>query len=89
MPKVTKKHLRMLASRQRRNYTPSSAYVDTNSREERIRELKNKIVAVCVTCPQAKGKGTAWQCQVSPRRCHSKKVRRWLKELEDLEGTSS
>ena len=57
---------------------------------ERIRELEGKIVAVCITCPHAK-KWMAghFECKVGRRRCHSRRVRRWLDEIKSLEGGES
>ena len=55
------------------------------SKEERIRELEGKIVAVCVTCPHARAFGGVFECKVSRRHCHSVRVKRWLDEIERLE----
>ena len=43
------------------------------STQDRIRELEGKIVAVCLS-------------GASRRRCHSRRVRRWLAEIKRLEG---
>ena len=47
-------------------------------------ELENKIVGVCIKCPHAKFVTGRYQCIVARRHCHSKRVNKWLKELEEL-----
>ncbi len=56
------------------------------NKQERIRELEGKIVAVCITCPHAK-KWTAghFECDRKRSQCHSVRVRRWLDEIKKLE----
>jgi len=55
-------------------------------REEKIRELEGKIVAVCMTCPHAKFVTGRFECDRKRSQCHSKRVRRWLDEIKRLEG---
>lgn len=55
------------------------------SKEERIRELESKIVAVCMGCPHAKWVTGSFQCTVKRSHCHSKRVRKYLAEIEKLE----
>ena len=52
---------------------------------ERIKELEGKIVAVCMSCPHSKWVTGRFECKVSRRHCHSKRVRRWLDEIKMLE----
>jgi len=55
------------------------------SKEDRIRELENKIVAVCMRCPHVKWYTGFFECRVDRRHCHSSRVRRWQAEIEKLE----
>lgn len=55
-------------------------------KEERIRELEGKIVAICVSgCAHAKFSGGWWTCDRKRSQCHSGRVRRWLDEIKRLE----
>lgn len=56
--------------------------------EERIRELERKIAGYCVSsnCPHREWLIGRFQCTVGRRRCHSRRVRRWLDEIKKLEG---
>ena len=56
------------------------------NRQERIRDLEGKIVAVCMACPHAKWVGGHFECKVDRRHCHSQRVRRWLDEIKRLEA---
>lgn len=56
------------------------------NKEERIKELEGKVVAVCMTCSHSKWVTGRFECTVSRRHCHSKRVRRWLDEIKKLEG---
>jgi len=67
----------------------SKTRVNEAGKQQRIRELEGKIVQVCVSCPHAKFYGGVWECQVSRRHCHSKRVRRWLDEIKKLEEVSN
>ena len=53
--------------------------------QARIRELEGKIVAICMQCPHAKWVGH-FECDRKRSQCHSKRVCRWLDEIERLEG---
>lgn len=56
-------------------------------RDERIAELENKIVAVCLQCPHSKKwMAGRFECTVKRSHCHSVRVRRWLDEIKRLEG---
>jgi len=57
-----------------------------NEVQEKIQELQNKIVAVCLGCPHAKWSAGFYECKVGRRHCHSVRVKRWLDEIERLEG---
>jgi len=52
---------------------------------DRIRELEGKIVAVCMQCPHSKFVGGHFECDRKRSQCHSKRVRRWLAEINKLE----
>jgi len=55
--------------------------------QERIQELQNKIVAVCLGCPHVKRwMAGSFRCTVKRSHCHSKRVRNWLNEIDKLEG---
>jgi len=56
------------------------------NRQERIRDLEGKIVAVCMACPHVKWVTGRFQCTVKRSHCHSQRVRRWLAELKELEA---
>jgi len=54
--------------------------------DERIQELQNKIVTVCLQCPHAKRAGAGrFECDRKRSHCHSSRVRRWLDEIKRLE----
>ncbi len=53
--------------------------------DERIRELENKIVTVCMSCPHSKWAGGHFECDRKRSQCHSKRVRHWLDEIKKLE----
>lgn len=52
---------------------------------DRIQELQNKIVSVCMRCPHAKWVGGHFECDRKRSQCHSKRARRWLDEIKKLE----
>ncbi len=56
------------------------------NKQERIRELEGKIVAVCVACPHVKFRAGQYICVVKRSHCHSQRVRRWLDEIKKLES---
>lgn len=56
---------------------------------EKIQELERKIMQVCVACPHAKWMTGHFECTVKRSHCHSKRVRRWLAEIERLEGNGT
>lgn len=58
------------------------------SKEERIRELQNRIVSFCLRCPRAKWYCGWVECKVGRRHCHLAKVRRWLDEIKKLEDSA-
>ena len=47
--------------------------------------LVAKIVAVCVHCDHAKFVAGRFECDRKRSQCHSKRVRRWLDEIKELE----
>lgn len=53
--------------------------------EDQIRELENKIAAVCMRCPRVKWYFGWFECRTSRCQCHSARVRRWLDEIKRLE----
>ena len=56
------------------------------NKQEGIRELGAKILAVCARCPHGRWFGGTLQCSVKRAHCHSQRVRRWLAEIEKLES---
>ena len=57
----------------------------TSSRQRGHREeLSKKILQVCAHCRHFKWK--TMQCDRQRSQCHSRRVRRWLKELKELES---
>jgi len=54
--------------------------------QEQIKELENKIAAVCMRCPRARWYCGLVECKVGRRHCHISRVRRWLDEIRKLEG---
>lgn len=52
--------------------------------EGRKTELTRKIMQVCSSCPHLKFTG-GMQCDRKRSQCHSKRVRAWMKELQELE----
>lgn len=55
-----------------------------SKRDER-NELIRKILQVCGACSHGQGKGRGLICDRKRSQCHSKQVRKWLKEIERLE----
>ena len=56
------------------------------NKQDRIRELEGKIVAVCMSCShRKKWMAGRFQCEVSLSHCHSKRVKKWLNEIKRLE----
>jgi putative lipoic acid-binding regulatory protein len=53
--------------------------------ENEKNELVRKILQVCAGCAHGQGKGRGLVCEQNPGKCHSKRVRRWLKQIEQLE----
>jgi hypothetical protein len=58
-------------------------------RQERIRELGSKILAICAQCPHVKWLTGHFECSVKRSHCHSKRVRRYLAEIERLEANGT
>lgn len=56
------------------------------TKEEEIRKLEDRIVAVCMKCSHAMFSAGFWECKISRLHCHSDKVRQWLAEIEKLKG---
>ena len=52
------------------------------TRETRV-ELTRKILQVCASCDHAKWQGGTMVCDRKKSQCHSKRVRKWLKELKE------
>lgn len=52
--------------------------------QDKIRELEGKVVAVCASCPHAKWVTGRFECDRKRSPCHSKRVKKWLKEIERL-----
>lgn len=48
---------------------------------DEIREVVRKVLQVCASCPHGQGPGRGLVCHQYPSRCHSKRVKRWLKQL--------
>ena len=48
-------------------------------------DLIRKIVQVCATCSNGQGKGRGLVCN-RKRGCHSKRVTKWLKELQEIDS---
>lgn len=48
-------------------------------------ELTRKILQVCASCGHAKWESGRLVCNRKKSPCHSKRVRQWLKELEEKE----
>ena len=55
--------------------------------EAQIRELENKIAAVCMRmrCPRVKWYTGFFKCRTGRCHCPSRRVRRWLDEIKKLE----
>jgi len=52
----------------------------------RIRELEGKVVAACLQCSHRKRwMAGSFQCTVKRSHCHSKRVKKWLDEIDKLE----
>lgn len=47
-------------------------------------ELVRKILQVCATCSHGQGKGRGIVCDQYPGKCHSKKVKQWVKRIEEI-----
>jgi hypothetical protein len=53
-------------------------------------ELVRKILQVCAGCSRgSRGKGRGLVCESYPGRCPSKKVKQWVKKIEELEKSKS
>ena len=52
--------------------------------EDRRNELIREITKICSTCRYAGGKGRVLEC-TKKWRCHSKKVKKMLKGLEEID----
>ena len=53
---------------------------------DRIEELERKIFQVCSSCSHFRWVTGRFECTVKRSHCHSKRVRRWLDEIEKLES---
>ena len=53
--------------------------------QERKQEIGMKILAVCGQCPHGKWLFSKLICDRKKSQCHSKRVRKWLNELETLQ----
>ncbi len=49
-------------------------------------ELTRKIMQVCFSCGHAKWWYGEFHCDRKKSQCHSKRVRKWLEEIKQLEG---
>lgn len=50
---------------------------------QRLQELTRKIIQVCSGCAHLKWRGGP-TCDRKKSECHSSRVRKWLKELEEI-----
>jgi len=55
-------------------------------RKQTVNDLIRKIAQVCGTCKHGQGKGRGLVC-TRKHQCHSKNVRGWLKELEQMQNS--
>jgi hypothetical protein len=51
-----------------------------------ISDLSVRIIKVCSGCPHSKFVAGHFECDRKKSQCHSKRVRKWLAEIADLEG---
>jgi len=51
---------------------------------DKINELSRQILQVCARCPHGKWVRSAMICDRKKSECHSKRVRKWLEEIEKL-----
>lgn len=51
-------------------------------------ELTRWIMQVCASCPHATSQGRGMACDRKRSQCHSKRVKKWLKQLEEMEVTN-
>lgn len=58
----------------------------SNPGAARAQELEHKIAQVCVRCPRMRQRTLV--CDRSRGGCTSRRVKRWLRELEELEKAS-
>jgi len=56
------------------------------TKAEEINELTRLIMQVCSSCGHGKWFGGAVTCDRKKSECHSKRVRKWLARIEELEG---
>lgn len=59
--------------------------------EDKIRELEQMIAGYCIrsSCHHRKWIGGSFEYKVGQQHCHSKRVLRWLNEINKLKGGGS
>lgn len=78
-----------IADLKRLRANDSTAIIDGDKKvlrilEDRKTDLTRKIMQVCSSCTHLKFTG-GMQCDRKRSQCHSKRVRSWMKELEELD----
>jgi hypothetical protein len=56
-----------------------------NEEKQKRNELVRRILQLCGACSHGQGKGRGLICDRKKSQCHSKRVRKWLEEIDFLE----